>query len=400
MSTTASTDWTALPAPTDASGWIARAAEVSAATGRRRRRPRQGRGHPVRRGPTAQGLRAGDPPRAAEHGGGGQDWTDRLPGGPGGRPGRRLDRPTARLPLPVELGRPAGRHPRAVASTSRPRPPGTPLVLRRRGQPARQRRGGHARTATTPSCSPAASPSRPAARSPTSRYSKACWTAPTSTSSPSSRPTARASPSTTTGTTSASGSPRAAASPSTASECRGPRRPATRTRSSSRGSTTPSTCRPSSWCSSTSTSASPQAPWRPPPTYTRTKTRPWLHGGHEQAVDEPYVIDVYGDLTAKLWAGRGIRRSGGRGGAAAPRRPRRRHRRATRGEFEVRVAAAKAVATDVALEITSRIFEVTGARSTAIGRGSRPLLAQRPHPHAARPGGLQAARGRSPCADR
>src|SRR5205085_12130888 len=37
-------------------------------------------------------------------------------------------------------------------------------------------------------------------------------------------------------------------------------------------------------------------------TYTREKTRPWLHGGHERAVDEPYVIDIYGDLTAKLWA--------------------------------------------------------------------------------------------------
>ncbi|WP_344326417.1 LLM class flavin-dependent oxidoreductase [Streptomyces macrosporus] len=36
--------------------------------------------------------------------------------------------------------------------------------------------------------------------------------------------------------------------------------------------------------------------------YTRTRTRPWLHGGHEKAVDEPYVVDVYGDLTARLWA--------------------------------------------------------------------------------------------------
>ena len=36
--------------------------------------------------------------------------------------------------------------------------------------------------------------------------------------------------------------------------------------------------------------------------YTRTTTRPWLHGGQDRAVDEPYVIDGYGDLTAKLWA--------------------------------------------------------------------------------------------------
>ena len=38
-------------------------------------------------------------------------------------------------------------------------------------------------------------------------------------------------------------------------------------------------------------------------TYTRTKSRPWLHGGHERAVDEPYVIDVYGDPPTYLRAG-------------------------------------------------------------------------------------------------
>ena len=40
-----------------------------------------------------------------------------------------------------------------------------------------------------------------------------------------------------------------------------------------------------------------------------------------------------------------------------------------RGEYEVRVAAVKARATEVALEVTSRIFEVTGARSTASVEG-------------------------------
>jgi alkylation response protein AidB-like acyl-CoA dehydrogenase len=32
--------------------------------------------------------------------------------------------------------------------------------------------------------------------------------------------------------------------------------------------------------------------------YTRTTTRAWLHGGQPRAVDEPYVIDTYGDLQA------------------------------------------------------------------------------------------------------
>ncbi|MEU5401383.1 acyl-CoA dehydrogenase family protein [Streptomyces sp. NPDC005963] len=103
-------------------------------------------------------------------------------------------------------------------------------------------------------------------------------------------------------------------------------------------------------------------------TYTRTKTRPWLHGGHAQAVDEPYVIDVYGDLTAKLWQAEAFADRVAEEGerlhadpdAITPR---------DRGAFEVRVAAAKAVVTDVALEVTNRIFEVTGARSTASGEG-------------------------------
>ncbi|CAM5738275.1 Dibenzothiophene desulfurization enzyme C [Streptomyces alboniger] len=41
----------------------------------------------------------------------------------------------------------------------------------------------------------------------------------------------------------------------------------------------------------------------------------------------------------------------------------------TRGDFEVRVAAVKARATDVALEISNRVFEVTGARSTTTAEG-------------------------------
>ena len=41
----------------------------------------------------------------------------------------------------------------------------------------------------------------------------------------------------------------------------------------------------------------------------------------------------------------------------------------TRGEYAVRVAAVKARATDVSLEVTNRIFEATGARSTATSFG-------------------------------
>ncbi|MFF3811530.1 acyl-CoA dehydrogenase family protein [Streptomyces bacillaris] len=103
-------------------------------------------------------------------------------------------------------------------------------------------------------------------------------------------------------------------------------------------------------------------------TYTRTKTRSWLHGGYDKAVDEPYVIDTYGDLTAKLWAVEALADAVAAEGQKLHGAPDEVTEQA-RGEFEVRVAAAKARATDVALEVTSRIFEVTGARATASAEG-------------------------------
>ncbi|MBT0566556.1 acyl-CoA dehydrogenase family protein [Williamsia sp. CHRR-6] len=102
--------------------------------------------------------------------------------------------------------------------------------------------------------------------------------------------------------------------------------------------------------------------------YTRSTTRPWLHGGHERATDEPYVIDTYGDLLSKLWAVEAL-------ADAVAAEQQIIHDNAwdvtaeERGVHEVRVAAVKAQATDVALDITTRIFEVTGARATASSVG-------------------------------
>ncbi|MGW5973682.1 acyl-CoA dehydrogenase family protein [Streptomyces sp. NPDC055186] len=103
-------------------------------------------------------------------------------------------------------------------------------------------------------------------------------------------------------------------------------------------------------------------------TYTRTRTRPWLHGGHDRAVDEPYVVDTYGDLTAKLWAVEALADAVAAEGQKLHDDPDAVTEQA-RGDFEVRVAAVKARATDVALEIASRVFEVTGARSTTTAEG-------------------------------
>ncbi|MEJ2861535.1 acyl-CoA dehydrogenase family protein [Actinomycetospora flava] len=97
--------------------------------------------------------------------------------------------------------------------------------------------------------------------------------------------------------------------------------------------------------------------------YTRGTTRAWLHSGLDRAVDEPYVIDTYGDLTAKLWAVEALADAVALEALPIHRDPDAVTEQA-RGEHEVRVAAVKARATDVALEITSRVFEVLGARAT------------------------------------
>jgi alkylation response protein AidB-like acyl-CoA dehydrogenase len=102
--------------------------------------------------------------------------------------------------------------------------------------------------------------------------------------------------------------------------------------------------------------------------YTRTRTRAWLHSGYERAVDEPYVVDTYGDLLAKLWAVEALADRVADEALVLHRGPNAVTER-IRGEHEVRVAAVKARATEVALEVTSRIFEVTGARATTTELG-------------------------------
>ncbi|OLR91716.1 acyl-CoA dehydrogenase family protein [Actinokineospora bangkokensis] len=103
-------------------------------------------------------------------------------------------------------------------------------------------------------------------------------------------------------------------------------------------------------------------------TYTRERSRSWLHGGYERAVDEPYVIDIYGDLTAKLWAVEALADKVAEEALVIHRDPDAVTER-LRGEHEVRVAAVKARATEVALEVTAKVFEVTGARATASSVG-------------------------------
>ncbi|MCQ4121223.1 acyl-CoA dehydrogenase family protein [Rhodococcus tibetensis] len=101
--------------------------------------------------------------------------------------------------------------------------------------------------------------------------------------------------------------------------------------------------------------------------YTRTRTRPWPYGGDnkELATDEWYLREGYGDLQAKLWAVEAFVDQVNRESDAVLHDARENLTEQARGDLAVRIAAAKLRAADVALEIGTTVFELTGARATS-----------------------------------
>lgn len=98
--------------------------------------------------------------------------------------------------------------------------------------------------------------------------------------------------------------------------------------------------------------------------YTRSTSRPWFLSGVDRAARDPYVLERYGTMIASVQAavaladvcGTVVQRALEQGPSLSP---------AERAEVAVRVAAAKVNATEVALAVTARVFEVMGARATA-----------------------------------
>ncbi|RDJ11249.1 acyl-CoA dehydrogenase family protein [Rhizobium grahamii] len=98
--------------------------------------------------------------------------------------------------------------------------------------------------------------------------------------------------------------------------------------------------------------------------YVRTTTRPWVTSGVGRAADDPYILERIGEFTAALKATAALADSA----AAAVQAGLARGHHVTareRGEAAAEAYAAKVNATHVSLDITSRVFELTGARSTA-----------------------------------
>lgn len=98
--------------------------------------------------------------------------------------------------------------------------------------------------------------------------------------------------------------------------------------------------------------------------YTQTETRAWLNSGVEKATQDPYILKHYGEMWTQLSAAEAladkamdlVQDSWQLGEALTAEQ---------RAECALAIATAKILVTRVGLEVTSRIFEVMGTRSTA-----------------------------------
>jgi alkylation response protein AidB-like acyl-CoA dehydrogenase len=105
--------------------------------------------------------------------------------------------------------------------------------------------------------------------------------------------------------------------------------------------------------------------------YTRESTRAWPYGGDNKsaASEEWYLLEGYGELQSKLWADEALIDAVGAEISAVLHAPREELTERRRGEIAVRIAAAKARIIDDGLEAATKVFELTGARTTNNGVG-------------------------------
>ncbi len=102
--------------------------------------------------------------------------------------------------------------------------------------------------------------------------------------------------------------------------------------------------------------------------YTKTNTRPWITSGVNSATQDPYILHNYGDFWVEIQGAIALADlAAEKVQAAWDKDIALTHQE--RGEVAIAVSAAKALATRVGIDITNRIFEVTGTRATATKYG-------------------------------
>jgi alkylation response protein AidB-like acyl-CoA dehydrogenase len=97
--------------------------------------------------------------------------------------------------------------------------------------------------------------------------------------------------------------------------------------------------------------------------YVRTRTRPWPGSNVDSNTQDPYVLEHFGDMVCKLAGAQGV---ADRAAAELDAMLKLGDRLTTddRGRVAVNIAMAKVLASRAVLDITTQIFEVTGASGT------------------------------------
>jgi alkylation response protein AidB-like acyl-CoA dehydrogenase len=97
--------------------------------------------------------------------------------------------------------------------------------------------------------------------------------------------------------------------------------------------------------------------------YTLRRTRPWLHASVDDATEDPHILRTYGELVSRVQALAALADRAERAAAWALARGDE-LTAVERAEAASIGAAAKQVASDTVLDVTSRVWETTGARAT------------------------------------
>jgi alkylation response protein AidB-like acyl-CoA dehydrogenase len=136
--------------------------------------------------------------------------------------------------------------------------------------------------------------------------------------------------------------------------------------------------------------------------YVRSTTKPWSTSGVQRASDDPYIRELMGELTAATRAADALTwrstellaEAAAKGWSLGDEE---------RGEVAVDIAAAKVVSTKTVLDVTSRLFELTGARATGesyafdrFWRNARTITLHDPVAYKAQEVGIHALTGTHP----
>ena len=133
-----------------------------------------------------------------------------------------------------------------------------------------------------------------------------------------------------------------------------------------------------------------KAAWAEALDYVRTKTRPWVHAGVDDARQDPILQVRIGEMRTWLDAAEAMQERALDAMAASWVDP----SAETRALASVATSQAKAFTTDAGLRVCEMAFQVTGSSATLRSRGLDRHWRQPAHAQPARPGRLQAQDGR------